>query len=262
MFKAPDGTAIAGEAQNDTAIHKIRWPTTSLDPFLFIYEPGAPAADWQTTAYDGHVVFVDEDGEEWFGDHLIQHSAPALSALACGAAMSEVQARRLVHLLEQVRDTCGKGSPLWNLADEQAQWQRLAADGHRETFNAEVLRLRDPDPDQWPGGDITGHPDWKPEEPDLPADGAGETNLGTMRLVDIPNPWDISQHRQDLMTIAAEAMLLEQTVDAVPVFYQAEIKMVLERVAKLFCTITLALQKEAVARDLADRETAHAEQRP
>lgn len=164
MFKAPDGTPIKGVAQVAKSVWSTYWSASHMrQPDAYIFTVDGPSADWDSVAYDEQEVLVDESGEEWLAHHLIGEDDAPLRTLAVGSAMNEVAALKRAALFDQIRDASAKGSPMWNLADSNAAGERLVAKAMREQFDHAKAVDRDPDPDQWPGGALTGHPDYLPE---------------------------------------------------------------------------------------------------
>lgn len=252
-LKAPDGNLIHGIVQKTGLIAGLNWTAVT----------GLASGD--DLNFGQYAVFEDVDGGRWLFHHLIPEDQPPKPKSVITAMESEVAWRHRASLLCELASTFLVDSTNYRYWDDMAGEWIERADSIRDALPGMIPTLRpdaqpfiDPDPDQWPGGDITGHPGYSPEvlmTTDCPPCQvlAGETNLGTMRSLDIANPWNISQHRQDLMTVAAEAMLLRQTVDNVHLFNPAATKMVMDRIADLFGMLTMALQKEAIARDLTER---------
>jgi hypothetical protein len=73
---------------------------------------------------------------------------------------------------------------------------------------------------------------------------------GQTTLVDIANPWNLSAHRRDLMTLAAETLLLEQAIVGTVHFDRHTTRLAFNRVTSLVSNLVFLLQKEAIAREL------------
>lgn len=109
-FLAPDGTPIEGVAQIDDGIWRIIWQPSLAEarPQGYLFASDGPWAEWETLTYGDRELFVDETGQRWFAEHLIENGADPLPAGAVAAMRREIALAELRHRIEQAAMIAGQ----------------------------------------------------------------------------------------------------------------------------------------------------------
>jgi hypothetical protein len=107
-FVAPDGTGISGAVQE---AGEDKWPVVwlpsadgSADFDDYIEYGGPSGTDWETVHAMGEVVYLDDNGSEWLGRHLIPDGAEPLSDKARTLARRDVFTARAFEKAQYLAD--------------------------------------------------------------------------------------------------------------------------------------------------------------
>jgi len=122
-FTAPDGQALHGILQHDTAVCPIYWHkpgaprpghadigNIEADVNDFCRDEDGPAEpDWRNVDCTGHMVFIDDGGCRWLKHHLIPAGAAPAEPAMLAAMRNEIAWRERAQLLLDLAATFSEG---------------------------------------------------------------------------------------------------------------------------------------------------------